>query len=137
MNDFFANWYELFGLINGFSDDMYNQELYVPIGFCMVLIPIIALTLYYYVINSVRLSKWWQWLLLVVIICAVNFAIAYGISYHGILEEYLASDTIPEYPLAIDCLTFACINTSWCFVISFVWSLIIKWGSSHCRRTPF
>ena len=137
MNDFFANWYELFGLIEGFSDDMYNQQLYVPTGFCMVLIPIICLTLYYYVFNSVRFNKWWQWLIIVLVLCVVNFSISFGVSYRGILTEYLANKSLPEYPLAIDSFTFAVISTFWCFAIAFVWSLIIKWGSSHCRRTPF
>jgi hypothetical protein len=135
MNDFFANWYELISYFEGFSDSMYDNSLYVPIGFCMVLIPIVFLTLYYYVVNSRRFNKWWHWLLLVVIICAINFGIAFGISYNGIYDIH-GTDEV-GYPLVASCIGFSFINVMWTALISFVWSMIIKWGSSQCRRTPF
>lgn len=134
MNEFFANWYEL-TYIEGFSDTMYENGLYIPIGFCMVLIPIVVLTLYYYAVNSRRFNKWWQWLLLVIIICAINFGIAFGVSYNGIYDVYGTTEV--GYPLVANCVGFAFINFLWSFVISFVWSMIIKWGSTQCRRTPF
>lgn len=134
MNEFFANWYEL-TYFEGFSDTMYENGLYIPIGFCMVLIPIAVLTLYYYVVNSRRFNKWWQWLLLVIIICVINFGIAFGISFNGIYDVFGTSDV--GYPLVACCLGFSFINFMWSFVISFVWSMIIKWGSTQCKRTPF
>ena len=134
MNEFFANWYEL-TYFEGFSATMYENGLYIPIGFCMVLIPIAVLTLYYYVVNSRRFNKWWQWLLLVIIICVINFGIAFGISFNGIYDVFGTSDV--GYPLVACCLGFSFINFMWSFVISFVWSMIIKWGSTQCKRTPF
>lgn len=135
MNAFFANWYELISYFEGFSDAMYDNGLYISIGFCMVLIPVIVLTLYYYVVNSTRFSKWWQWLLLVIFICAVNFGIAFGVSYNGLYDVYGSSDV--GFPLVSSCLGFSFVNVLWAFVICFVWSMIIKWGSTQCRRTPF
>lgn len=135
MNDFFASWYELISSFDGFSDSMYYNGLYVAIGFCMVLIPIVALTLYYYVVNSRSFNRWWHWLLLVVIICGINFGIAFGVSYNGIVNAFGSPDV--GFPLVPSCLGFSFINVLWTFVISFVWSMIIKWGSTQCRRTPF
>lgn len=135
MSDFFANWYELLSYFEGFSDEVYGNNLYVPIGFCMVLIPVVVLTLYYYVVNSRKFNKWWHWLLLVVIICAINFGIAFGISYNNIYDIHGTAEV--GYPLVASCVGFSFINVLWTALISFVWSMIIKWGSNQCRRTPF
>lgn len=137
MNDFFANWYELLGFFEGFSDDMFDNSLYLPIGLCMVLIPVVFLTLYYYVLNSARYNKWWHWLLLVIVLCVVNFGISYLVSYRNIMNIYTDMNSEPSYSLGTYCFSFSMINVFWCFVVSFIWSLIIKWGSSDCRRTPF
>lgn len=137
MNDLFANWYELLTYFEGFSNDMYDNQIYVSIGMWMVLIPIVVLTIYYYVINSVSLSKAKHWFLLVVALSAINFGIAYSISNNSILDIYESQNALPSYSLTTNCVSFSFINMIWCFVVSFVWSMIIKWGSTHCRRTPF
>lgn len=137
MNDLFANVYEFLCDFGDFSDLMYYNDLYIPIGICMFLIPIVLLTVYYYVLNSVKFNKWWHWLLLVVIICAINFGIAFGISYRNISDIYMDQNTLPSYPLGTYSFSFSMINVLWSFVVSFVWSMIIKWGSSNCKRTPF
>lgn len=134
MNEFFANLYEMMIVEDTFSDNMYEESLYLPIGLSMILIPMVFLTLYYYVVNSARFSKWWHWLLFVAIICAINFVISYSISYSGIVAIY--PDVIPE-GLGIYSFSLSLINAIYCFIVSFIWSMIIKWGSSQCRRTPF
>ena len=135
MNDFFSNWYELLAYLGDFSEDMYNQSLYLSIGLCMTLIPVGVLTIYYYAINSVKFSKWWHWLLLVVVLCAINFGIAYSTSYYEL--AYLYEQQNKVLPYGIEFFSFSLVNVLWSFVVSFVWSLIIKWGSKNCRRTPF
>lgn len=136
MNDFFTKWYELgsYFYLGPFSDAMYDKNLYVAIGFCMLLVPIVLLTLYYYVVNSRKFNRWWHWLLLVVIICAINFGIAFGVSYNGINTDGTGD---VGFPLGANCAGFSFINAFWTLIISFLWSMIIKWGSSQCRRAPF
>ncbi len=133
MNTFFADLYELMIVVIPFSDDMYNESLYIPIGLSMLLIPIAVLALYYYVVNSTRLNRWWHWLILVIIICLINCGISYGISFNGINNIY------EEYPNGLNtyCFSLSLVNFIWCFLVSFVWSMIIKWGSTSCRKTPF
>ena len=135
MNDFFAAWYELLGYFGSFSDDMYNQNMYITIGLCMVLIPVGVLAIYYYALNSVKFAKWWHWLLLVIVLCAINFGIAYGMSYNEL--SYLYDQQNKALPYDTEFISFSLINVLWTFVVSFVWSMIIKWGSKNCRRTPF
>lgn len=133
MNDFFATLYELLINVDHFSNEMYNNLWYIPIGLCMILIPIVLLTLYYYVINSTRFSKGWHWLVLVIITCAINFIISYSISFHGLSSIF--GDHVDG--LHVYCLSLSLINMIWSFLVSFIWSMIIKWKSSNCRRTPF
>ena len=135
MNDLFANWYELLAYFKGFSDDRFNQSLYVTIGLCMVLIPVGILSIYYYAVDSVKFSKWWHWLLLVVILSAINFGIAYIISYNDL--SYLYEQQNKALPYASEFVGFSLINALWTIVVSFIWSMIIKWKSKNCRRTPF
>jgi hypothetical protein len=135
MNDFFASWYELLAYFDGFSDDMYNQNLYITIGLCMVLIPIVVLTIYYYAVNSVKFAKWWHWLLLVAVLCIINFGIAYSTSYNEL--SYLYEQQNKELPYSVEFVSFSLVNALWTFVVSSVWSMIIKWGSKNCSRTPF
>jgi len=135
MNILFSKWYELLAYFDGFSDDMYNQNLYITIGLCMVLIPAVALTVYYYALNSVSFARWWHWLLLVVVLCVINFIISYSASYSEL--SYLYEQQNKALPYGAEFFSFSLINALWTFVVSFVWSMIIKWGSKNCRRTPF
>lgn len=138
MNTFFANWYELSGQLEGFSDDMFDFGLYFPVGLWMVVIPIALLSVYYYVVNAASLSKWWHWLLLVVVIGVINLIIGYSTAFNGIWDVYEQQNVEDVgYSLGIDSWTFGLINMLWSMVVSFAWSMIIKWGSSTCRRTPF
>jgi len=136
MNDFFANWYELLAYFPGFSDDMYNQNMYITIGLCMVLIPVVVLTIYYYMVNSVRFSKWWHWLLIVAVLCVINFGIAFSMTYNELSYVYEQLNKVLPFNTA-EFIGFSMINALWTFIVSFVWSMIIKWGSTHLRRTPF
>jgi len=135
MNDFFAGWYELLAYFGGFSNDLYDENLYITIGLCMVLIPVAVLAIYYYAVNSVKFAKWWHWLLLVIVLCAINFGIAYSTSYNEL--SYLYEQQNKALPYSTEFISFSLINVLWTFVVSFVWSMIIKWGSKNCRRTPF
>ena len=135
MNEFFANLYELMIYVDPFSEDMLNESLCIPIGLCMLLIPMAVLAFYYYVVNSTRLNRWWHWLILVLIICLINFGISYGISFNGI--KNITYDGESPNGLNTYCFSLSLANFIWCFLVSFVWSLMIKWGSTSCRKTPF
>ena len=135
MNDFFANWYELLAYFPGFSNDMYYQNLYITIGICMVLIPVILFTIYYYAVNSVKLNKWYHWVGLLFILCGISFCIAYFCSYNELLYLYEQQDK--ELPYSSEFIGFSFVNVFWTLVVSFVFSMIIKWRSKNCSRTPF
>ena len=124
MNEFFVS---IYGLFMGTTNDEWMSLSYDPSfclvnGLCVLLIPMLVLTIYYYVVNSVRFSKWYHWLILVLIICVINSLIAFGTSWQVEAGTRIAVSLV---------------NVVLTFIVSFVWSLIIKWGSYTCRRTPF
>lgn len=135
MNDFFANWYELLAYFDNFSNDLYNQNLYITIGLCMVLIPVILLSIYYYMVDSVKFNKWYHWVILVVVLAAINFCIAYFTSYNEL--SFIYEQQNKALPYASEFVGFSLINVLWTVLVSFAWSMMIKWGSKNCRRTPF
>ena len=135
MNDFFANWYELLAYFDNFSNDLYNQNLYITIGLCMVFIPVILLSIYYYMVDSVKFNKWYHWVILVVILAAINFCIAYFTSFNEL--SFIYEQQNKALPYSSEFVGFSLINVLWTVLVSFVWSMMIKWGSKNCRRTPF
>jgi len=133
MNDLFAPLYEL---ITGQGADLsqlaYNNGTYVPVGIIMLLISVIGMALYYYAINHPKFNRWYHWFFAVVVLCLINFGIAWamadGLIYkeHGDTDGYLT-----------EIVTFSIANAVWTFVFSFIFSLCMKWKSSCCKRTPF
>jgi hypothetical protein len=128
MNDLFAPLFEFFYYTVPFSDDLYSEGLYSSLGICNVLISLFFAVLFYYIINRPAFSRWYHW----VIILLINFGVAFtlgivlpqtkfaalGIEYHG--EYYVFG------------LMNALIASSFYFVISF----IIRWWSTNAKRTP-
>lgn len=127
MNEFFYSIYDLL-FRSELTDGMADENLCGPIGLSMVLITVILMTLYYYVLNSVRFSKRKWWFALVAIIAVINFIIGLAVP-KSILTGQIAN--------SVEFWLFPLINAALSVVLAFVWSMIIKWGSKHGRRTPF
>jgi hypothetical protein len=137
MNDFFASLYEAFAYFEGFSDDLFENNLYIPIGFFTLSISLIAMAIYYYGINHPRLNRWYHWALTVLIACIINFAIAYIITFNNLDVVYALQNQ--ELPFSMEILIFSLLNSLWTLIASFVFSFIRKIGkwSYNCRNTPF
>lgn len=137
MNDLFANIYELWGgaLLDGFSNDMYTYDLYLPIGLTMVFSTLAWMVIYYYLINHPRFNNLWSWLLWLVLIAAINFGASYYISTGG-LDSIYFEDTGELPPYYSEFYTLSLINACWAIVFAIVWSFVVKWWSVNCRRTP-
>ena len=88
IQDFIANIYELWGgaYFEGFSDDMYDINAYLPIFLWMIISIVIVCVTYYYVINSTRLNRWYWWGTFNLATSLLNFGIAWGISHGKLLD---------------------------------------------------
>jgi hypothetical protein len=128
MNDLFAPLFEFFYYTVPFSDDLYSEGLYSTLGLCDFFISLFFAVLFYYVIDRPAFSRWYHWLIILLINFGVAFTLgivlpqtrftALGIEYHS---EYYAFG-----------FTNALIASSFYFLISF----IIRWWSTNANRTP-
>lgn len=129
MNDLFAPLFEFFYYTVPFSDDLYAEGLYSSLGLCNFFISLLFVVLFYYIINRPAFSKWYHWLIILLINFAVAFTlgivlpqtkfVALGIEYHS--EYYVFG------------LMNALIASLFYFLISFM----IRWWSTNAKRTPF
>lgn len=132
MNDFFAPLYEGWGLfyLDTFSDDLYNNRLYIPVGWTLLLSTLILMAAYYYLINHPRFNRWYHWLLYTGIVAVINFAVAYFVSYNEINMLY------EEDPYSTQYYTFGLVNFLYALIFSMLFSYIIRWWSINCATTP-
>jgi hypothetical protein len=137
MNDFFAYLYEAFAYFEGFSDDLFENNLYMLIGISMSSISLIGVAVYYYAINHPHLNRWYHWALIVFIACIANFGIAYGVTFNS-LDAIYARNNQP-LPYSVEIVIFSLINSVWTLIVSFAFSFIRKIGkwSYNCKNTPF
>ncbi|MCQ2112458.1 MAG: hypothetical protein MJY95_03845 [Bacteroidaceae bacterium] len=109
-----------------FLNDMYNS--YTNTAVTIVCTAWIVAAIYYYVINSVRFSRWYHWLLM--LIAAV--IIAPGISFYSPYAEF--SEEGKDYMQQLTTLNF--VNVGVTIVMFIVASFSIRWWSTNCRHTP-
>ena len=138
IQDFIANIYELWGAayFEGFSDDMYDINAYAPIFIWMIISIVIVGATYYYIINSPRLNRWYWWGTFNLATSLLNFAIGWGISYGKLFDLYYNQNMDLPYSSMTEFFLFAVICFFWTFVLFFVCSMIIKWGSKNCKHSP-
>lgn len=142
MNDFFANLFELWGLAiiensqASFSDQMYDNALYPPIGLVMIISAVLFAILYYFVINHARLSRWYWWGLGGLIVAVLNFLTSWGIADGKLYQIYVNAGM--QYPFSfIDILPFSLIVAMWTFIVYLLTSVIFKRFSINSRHTPW
>lgn len=139
IQNFIANIYELWGAFyfyNGFSQDMYDINAYTPIFIWMIASVVLVNITYYYIVNSPRLSRWWHWLIFNVVTSLLNFGIGWGISYGRLFDLYNDQNMDLPYYAMTEFFPFAIICFCWTFVLFFIFSMMIKWGSSQCKHSP-
>ena len=132
MNDLLAPLYEGWGLfyLDNFSDDLYNNRLYIPIGLTLLLSSAALMGVFYYVINHPRFNRWYHWLFYVFLIGALNFGVAYYISYTTLSQLYEQDPYQSQY------YTFALVNFLYTLVFSFLFSYLLRWWSVNAATTP-
>ncbi len=132
MNDFFAPLYEGWGLfyLNTFSDDLYNNQIYLPVGWTLLLSSLLSMAVFYYVINHPRFNRWYHWLLFTALIALINFAVAYFTSHNEINLLY------EEDPYNTQYYTFGLVNFLYTFIFSAICSFVIRWWSINSATTP-
>jgi|GEM_PF-299048 len=125
---FAPQFYESCYYSQGFSDWMYNQNMYLIVAIVVVLVAWILAFLYYKVIDNISLSKWYHWLIFFVI--AVLLAPAVNIVYPNSVsteegQEFMA-----------DLQNFAIINVAVTAVFFCIASAALCGFSTNCKYVP-
>lgn len=111
-----------------FSNEMYNQSLYIVVAIIDVVVAWALAGLFYYVVNSVLFSRWYHWLLIAIIASAAASVAAWMSCNRVFIEDNIDFST----QLTI----FSFVNSLIEFVLFTIVSFSVRWWSSNCRHTP-
>jgi hypothetical protein len=123
-----AHLYEMLYYDNEFSNEMYNEHLYFPVALVTALVAWVLAGMYYYVINSVRFSRWYHWLIMLFV--AIVLAPIINYTYPSSVFSSLG------YDFSAQLFSFCMADLVAEAVLFIVASYSIRWWSSNCRHTP-
>lgn len=111
-----------------FSNEMYNQNLYLTVAIVTAVVAWSLAGIYYYVINSVSFSRWYHWLLMLA-----------GAAVLAPVINYTYPDSIFSdlgYDFGAQLFSFCMVNLMITAVLFVIASFSVRWWSSNCRHTP-
>lgn len=114
---------------NEFSNEMYNLHLYLPVAFLLVAWGWGAAALFYYVVNSVSFSRWYHWLLTLVLTSGAATASCYAYTSNCLADAGMNFNA----QLAGFSIIMAMLEA----ILFTIGSFSMRWWSSNCRHTPF
>lgn len=108
-----------------FANEMYNENFYFTVAVISAVVAWGMAALFYYVVNSVSFSRWYHWLLTLLVASVLAPVVNYiyldgalSIDYAGKLFGFCVVDFV--------------VTSVLCIVASFA----MRWWSSNCRHTP-
>jgi hypothetical protein len=141
MEDFLISIYELF-VDGSLLDDLIKEGLVMPLSLSSLLIPLLGVAAFYYVINSVRFYKKRHWgltmLISALIVFIVNLSTCISMAGKQIPKDpdneaagflFDEGDSV-FFMFGLQMFVGACL-------LFFIFSIILKWWSTNCRKTPF
>jgi hypothetical protein len=111
-----------------FSNAMYNYHIYSITAIITAGISWAVAAIYYYVINSVSFSRWYHWLIMLVVTCLLSMLACYLYA----TNTFSAND----YDFKAQTFAFCLVNNIVATVMFFVSSFSMRWWSQNCRHTP-
>lgn len=111
--------------INYFRLELTYNQLTMPLALITVLIPWVIAAMYYYVVDSVHLDRWWHWGVIMIVTGLLT-----GVSSW----QYLLSHIEPLYSTHI--ISLSGWNALWGACVFILASFGIRWWSTNCRHTP-
>lgn len=113
---------------NEFSNEMYNESLYLTVAIITAGIAWGCALLFYYAINSVSFSRWYHWLIMLAIAAVLSSVVCY------LYPESVFSDL--GYDFSAQLSSFCLVDCVIAIILFVVASFSIRWWSSNCRHTP-
>jgi membrane-associated phospholipid phosphatase len=128
MNSFFARLYEAFYNHPPFSDDLFQENVYMPLGILLLSGAVLMVLLFYYGINRPSFSRWYHWM----IILAIHFGIQYGLAV--VIPKNILGKLNLQY--GSEYWTFALMHSIMATLCYILFSFLLRWWSKNCNRTP-
>lgn len=125
---FATDLFEMFYYEMQFSNEMYNNGLYFVASLSTAIIAWLCAAIFYYGINSVSFSRWYHWLVMLVIAGIIVTAI--NVPY---LESVFSDNGID---FSKELAVFAVVNIIIEYIIYTIASFSMRWWSTNCRHTP-
>lgn len=125
---FATDLFEMFYYEMQFSNEMYNNGLYFVASLSTAIIAWLCAAIFYYGINSVSFSRWYHWLVMLVIAGIIVTAI--NVPY---LESVFSDNGID---FSKEVAVFAVVNIIIECIIYTIASFSMRWWSTNCRHTP-
>lgn len=125
---FATDLFEMFYYEMQFSNEMYNNGLYFVASLSTAIIAWLCAAIFYYGINSVSFSRWYHWLVMLVIAGVIVTAI--NVPY---LESVFSDNGID---FSKELAVFAVVNIIIECIIYTIASFSMRWWSTNCRHTP-
>lgn len=125
---FTTDLFEMFYYEMQFSNEMYNNGLYFVASLSTAIIAWLCAAIFYYGINSVSFSRWYHWLVMLVIAGIIVTAI--NVPY---LESVFSDNGID---FSKELAVFAVVNIIIECIIYTIASFSMRWWSTNCRHTP-
>lgn len=125
---FATDLFEMFYYEMQFSNEMYNNGLYFVASLSTAIIAWLCAAIFYYGINSVSFSRWYHWLVMLVVAGIIVTAI--NVPY---LESVFSDNGID---FSKELAVFAVVNIIIECIIYTIASFSMRWWSTNCRHTP-
>lgn len=125
---FGSSLYELLYYEREFSNEMYNENLYMTVSIVTLVVAWGFAALFYYVINSVRFSRWFHWLIMLLAAGLTASVINYAYP-SGVFNDL-------NYDFSAQLFAFCVVDFFLTVVLFIIASFSMRWWSSNCRHTP-
>ncbi len=140
INDLLAGFYEDFFNWNNYEvllTSLYDNNDYGKFGWLLLIVPLIMMLLFYKVWEPMRKQRL-MWLITIITIAIVNYAITTGIIYSNVdvlneIDIFDGSQVDPEFFV----LEISMINALYTVLISLFYSIILKRFSTQNSHNPF
>lgn len=117
-----------------------GPDHYLMFGWIALGIALFVAITYYYFINSAAFNKWWSWLIMLIVTGVCNFFIGATMTIGYFKSGKIGDCLIYGQNGGINEISYWMFGLANMFVsiaFFFVISMIIKWKSISCKRSPF
>mgnify|MGYP006076058233 FL=1 len=140
INDLLAGFYEDFFNWNNYEillTSLYDNNDYGKFGWLLLIVPLIMMLLFYKVWEPMRKQRL-MWLITIITIAIVNYAVTTGIIYANVdvlneIDIFDGSQVDPEFFV----FEISMINALYTLLISLFYSIILKRFSTQNSHNPF